>query len=91
MRNADRKTFKGDKPMSIPFATIADMARNIIYSSCNRKKGDPSGYVNGEQADTRDNFVVIVAYSKCRKGPHKGTSIRPVAGLDTYGKAIGAS
>lgn len=74
--------------MSIPFATIADIARNIIYSSCNRKEGDPSGYVNGQQADTRDKFVVIVAYSKCRK-PHKGTSIRPVAGLDSYGKAIG--
>lgn len=53
------------------------MARNIVYASCNRKKGDPGGYVNGEQADTRDSFIVIVAYSKCGKGPHEGTTVLP--------------
>lgn len=52
------------------------MARDIIYASCNVKKGHPAKYVNGEQTDTRDNFVVIVAYSKCRK-PHMGTTILP--------------
>ena len=67
------------------------MARNIVYSSCNRKKGDPGGYVNGEQADTRDMFVVIVAYSKCGKGPHRGTSILPhdIGGQQIYGNSTG--
>lgn len=67
------------------------MARNIVYASCNRKKGDPGGYVNGEQADIRDKFVVIVAYSKCREGPHKGTSILPpvVGGQQMYGNRTG--
>lgn len=61
------------------------MARNILYASCNRKKG----HVNGEQYDTRDKFAVIVAYSHCRKGPHMGTSILPphVPGQETYGVA----
>lgn len=65
--------------MSIPYATIADMARNIVYASCNRKQGKPAGRVNGMQADTRDNFVVIVARSSCRKG-HSGTSTLPIEG-----------
>ena len=54
------------------------MSRNIIYASCNRKKGNPAGRVNGQQTDTRDNFVVMVAYSLCRKGPHRGTYILPI-------------
>ena len=33
--------------------------------------------MNGEQADTRDSFIVIVAYSKCGKGPHEGTTVLP--------------
>ena len=67
------------------------MARDIVYASCNRKKGDPGGYVNGEQADIRDKFVVIVAYSRCRKGPHKGTSTLPfvVGGQEMYGNRSG--
>lgn len=52
------------------------MARNIIYASCNRKKKHPAKYVNGEQTDTRDNFVVVVAYSDCLKA-HMGTTILP--------------
>lgn len=47
--------------------------------------------MNGEQADIRDKFVVIVAYSRCRKGPHKGTSTLPfvVGGQDMYGNRSG--
>lgn len=52
------------------------MARNIIYASCNVKKGHPAKYVNGEQIDTRDNFAVVVAYSNCKKA-HMGTTILP--------------
>lgn len=52
------------------------MARNIIYASCNAKKGHTAKYVNGEQIDTRDNFAVVVAYSNCKK-EHMGTSILP--------------
>lgn len=63
--------------ISIPLSTIADMARNIVYASCNRKKSDPGGYGNGEQAHMRHKFVVIVAYSNCEKGPHRRTSILP--------------
>lgn len=72
--------------MSIPWATIADMARDIVYASCNHKKGNSAARVNGLQADTRDNFVVIVAFSSCRKGPHRGTStlpVQPVKGQNT--------
>ena len=47
--------------------------------------------MNGEQADIRDKFVVIVAYSRCLKGPHKGTSTLPfvVGGQQTYGNRTG--
>lgn len=54
------------------------MARNIVYASCNRKTGNPGGRVNGMQTDTRDNFVVMVAHSHCRKGLHRGTSVLPI-------------
>ncbi len=73
--NGEGILMQNDKPINIPFSTIADMARNILYASCNRKKEDPGGYVNGGQADVRDKLAVIVAYSKCRERPHKGTSI----------------
>lgn len=67
------------------------MARNIVYASCNRKKGNPGGYVNGEQADTRDNFVVLVAFSSCRKGAHRGTTILPpiLGEVETFGNRTG--
>lgn len=69
------------------------MARNIVYASCNRKKGNPGGHVNGEQADTRDKFVVVVAFSSCRKGPHRGTTILPpiLGGVETFGNRTGPS
>lgn len=69
------------------------MARNIVYASCNRRKGNPGGYVNGEQADTRDNFVVIVAFSSCIKGAHRGTTILPpiLGGVETFGNRTGPS
>lgn len=83
-KTADGNTIQNDKTLSTPFSTLADMARNIVYASCNRKMR----HVNGEQFDTRDGFAVIVAYSHCRK-PHRGTSILPpiVMGQETYGVA----
>lgn len=50
----------------ISFVAIASMAHSIIYASCNVKKGHPAEYVNGEQIDMRDNFVVVVAYFNCK-------------------------
>lgn len=69
------------------------MARNIVYASCNRKKENLGRHVNGEQADARDNFVVVVAFSSCRKGPHRGTTTLPpiLGGVEVFGNRTGPS